>query len=93
MVNLLLINVSTQLRFTVIHAKDCGIHGPGRTDWSVHESLLQGGFIERENRNVFEVGFIREYCDGFAYRLGCDFQLGHMGALESSLRKENPFEL
>ena len=91
MVNLLLINVSTRLQFTVIHAKDCGILGPGRTDWPVHGSLLQGGFIERENRNVFEVGFIREYCDGFAYRLGCDFQLGHMVALESSLRKTNPF--
>ena len=88
MVNLLLINVSTQLRFTVIHAKDCGILGPGRTDWSVHGSLLQGGFIERENRNVFEVGFIREYCDGFAYRLGLSMityhSFGHLMALESS---------
>ena len=91
MVNLLLINVSTRLRFTVIHAKDCGILGPGRTDRSVHGSVLQGGFIERENRNVFEVGFIREYCDGFAYRLGLYFQLGHVVASESSLRKENPF--
>ena len=91
MFNLLLINVSTRLRFTVIHAKDCGILGPGQTDWPVQESHLQGGFIERENRNVFEVGFIREYCDGFAYRLGSDFQLGHAVASESSLRKENPF--
>ena len=75
MVNLQLINVLTRLQSIVTHAKGCGIRGPWWTIKSVRGFLFQGGFIEREDRNVFEVGFIREYCDGFAYRHGLSFNL------------------
>ena len=56
-----------------VHCDTCeglGIYGPGRLDRLVPWFLMKGGFIERENRNVFEVGFIREYCEGFGYRTG-----------------------
>ena len=37
---------------------------------TVHCDTCDGGFIERESRNVFEVGFILQYCEGFEYRPG-----------------------